>query len=180
MPILIKGSGGAQKAPTISVSTSGLITATAGKKSTTQQIDFSERGLGSTERYDEKDTEYICVDLDNETITIKPNRTAEGFGLPMITGVDSLCIRIFENGDPYHELTLGMCGSGTGGKRWLYGRWEGNATVSKASDYHVDRGYFETSYDSANGVFTITGCDALSNLTEGEFTLDANVTWELE
>ena len=42
MPILIKGSGGAQKAPTISVSSSGLITATAGKKSATKQLSSSD------------------------------------------------------------------------------------------------------------------------------------------
>ena len=38
MPIHIKGSGGAQKTPVISVSSSGLITATAGKKSATTQL----------------------------------------------------------------------------------------------------------------------------------------------
>lgn len=38
MPILIKGSGGAQKAPEISVNSSGLITATAGNKSATEQL----------------------------------------------------------------------------------------------------------------------------------------------
>ncbi len=38
MPILIKGSGGAQKVPEISVSSSGLITATAGNKSATEQL----------------------------------------------------------------------------------------------------------------------------------------------
>lgn len=42
MPILIKGSGGAQKAPTISVNSSGLITATAGKKSVTKQLSSSD------------------------------------------------------------------------------------------------------------------------------------------
>lgn len=42
MPILIKGSGGAQKAPTISVNSNGLITATAGKKSATKQLSYSD------------------------------------------------------------------------------------------------------------------------------------------
>lgn len=42
MPILIKGSGGAQKAPTINVSSSGLITATAGKKSVTKQLSSAD------------------------------------------------------------------------------------------------------------------------------------------
>lgn len=41
MPILIKGSGGAQKVPEISVSSSGLITAKAGTKSATKQLDSS-------------------------------------------------------------------------------------------------------------------------------------------
>lgn len=41
MPILIKGSGGAQKVPEISVSSSGLITATAGTKSATKQLSSS-------------------------------------------------------------------------------------------------------------------------------------------
>lgn len=53
MPILIKGSGGAQKAPTISVNSSGLITATAGKKSVTKQLssnddaDFVSSNIGN-------------------------------------------------------------------------------------------------------------------------------------
>lgn len=38
MPILIKGSGGAQEAPTINVSSSGLITAKAGDETTTKQL----------------------------------------------------------------------------------------------------------------------------------------------
>lgn len=41
MPILIKGSGDVQKTPTISVSSSGLITATAGKKKATTQLSSS-------------------------------------------------------------------------------------------------------------------------------------------
>lgn len=39
MPILIKGSGGAQEAPVITVSSSGLITAKAGDETTTKQLD---------------------------------------------------------------------------------------------------------------------------------------------
>ena len=42
MPILIKGSGGAQEAPVISVSSSGLITATAGDEKTTKQLSSSD------------------------------------------------------------------------------------------------------------------------------------------
>lgn len=38
MPILIKGSGGAQEAPVITVSSSGLITAKAGGETTTKQL----------------------------------------------------------------------------------------------------------------------------------------------
>lgn len=38
MPILIKGSGGAQKTPSIAVNSNGLITATAGKKSASLQL----------------------------------------------------------------------------------------------------------------------------------------------
>ncbi len=41
MPIHFKGAGGSQKTPTISVSSSGLITATAGKKSATKQLSSS-------------------------------------------------------------------------------------------------------------------------------------------
>jgi len=41
MPIHFKGSGGSQKVPEISVNSSGLITATAGKKSATKQLSSS-------------------------------------------------------------------------------------------------------------------------------------------
>lgn len=180
MPIHIKGAGGAQKTPEISVSDSGLITATAGKKSASLQMDFSNFSLGRTETYDEDDTEYIGFDLDAETITIKPRKAAERFGLSMITGVDNLCIRIRELNDPYHEIMLSWPGSSSLDRRWLYIRWEGNITISKASDYHIDRGDFDASYDEATGILTISGCDVLSNLTEGELQLDARVTWEIE
>lgn len=42
MPILIKGSGGAQKVPEISVKGTGLITATAGNKSATHQLSSAD------------------------------------------------------------------------------------------------------------------------------------------
>lgn len=42
MPILIKGSGGAQEAPVVSVSSSGLITATAGDETTTKQLSSAD------------------------------------------------------------------------------------------------------------------------------------------
>ena len=41
MPIHIKGSGGSQKLPSISVNSSGLVTATAGNKIATKQLDSS-------------------------------------------------------------------------------------------------------------------------------------------
>lgn len=42
MPIIIKGNGGSQKTPSISVNSSGLITATAGNKSATKQLSSSD------------------------------------------------------------------------------------------------------------------------------------------
>lgn len=42
MPILIKGSGGAQEAPAITVSSSGLITAKAGDETTTKQLSSAD------------------------------------------------------------------------------------------------------------------------------------------
>lgn len=42
MPILIKGSGGAQEAPVITVSSSGLITAKAGDETTTKQLSSAD------------------------------------------------------------------------------------------------------------------------------------------
>lgn len=148
MPILIKGSGGA--------------TATS---------------FGYTECYDEKDTEYITLDLGAETITIIPRSAAKRYGLSRISDIDNLCIRIRESGDPYHEIMFAWDVGVS--NRWLYTRWEGNATVSKASEYYIDRGSFDASYDNATGVLTITGCEALAELSGDDITFDIRITWEI-
>lgn len=79
MPILIKGSGGAQEAPVITVSSSGLITATAGDEKTTKQLSTQAAKTvtpGASEQTVVASGKYTTGAVTVEGVTLKSDRVA--------------------------------------------------------------------------------------------------------
>lgn len=144
MPILIKGSGG------------------------------GAASFGVTERYSEKDAEYVSFSEDGRKLTIKPRDTAEEYGLSRIVGAANFCVHLdFDDEEKSLDMTL-LWGVGNQTRNGYYlfvGKDSGEAANSRSNS-------FAASYDKTSGTLTISA-DPLSYFSGSDFDLDANVTWEI-
>lgn len=207
MPIHIKGSGGgAQKAPEITVSTSGKITASAGKKtasvtlSSLHDADFipanikkgvdifgvtgtmaSYTDIGYTDSYDEH-SDCFTADSSARTITIFPDVAKTTYGLSRITGVKnfSICVQAVDGYWMGFFLFTMVNSSRAYGLYAEAEEWEGDTQMSSVENTYSWFGACDCSYDATSGALTIECPVELINLFGVEGSIRAKVTWAID
>ena len=124
MPILIKGSGGAQKAPKISVNSNGLITATAGTKSATKQLsssddaDFVAKNIRSGVNIfgvaGELVEGYLCSQMGEHEVGFERTGNTITLTIPLSSGFTPFILAI-------EKMRIGESESGSANKyRWCF------------------------------------------------------------
>lgn len=197
MPIHIKGSGGgAQKAPEITVSTNGTVSAVAGGKgssvalSSVHDPDFIPANIkngvtifgvtgtlsGSaevTERYDHRSAGF-SFNRDTKVVKIAADTVRDTYGLERITGVKNLSVVVEEEDASWYGLFTITAINGSKG-RFMY-------VTENDGEYDLYYSDVTISYSASSGMLSIQ-CPAVAvNIDpNGDgYSAKASVTWAID
>lgn len=127
MPIHIKGAGGSQKTPEISVSASGLITATAGNKSATKQLSSS------------MDSDFVAENIKNGVTIFGVTGTAPAYGYCVF---DADSVTFSKNSEGHTTITINLGDENATAIRVIEGCFE----FERGDDWHIGRNNYDPKY----------------------------------